>query len=620
MRFGQPHILVYLWILVPLILFCWVMMQRKGKLVEKFAQPQLIPFLASHVNFKRYYLKLTLLILVFFFSIMALARPQWGFEWQEIKRKGIDILIAIDTSKSMLTADVKPNRLERTKLGVKDLVKKLQGDRIGLIAFAGEAFMVCPLTVDYGGFLLTLEDVNTDTVPRGGTAVAKAIEEAMRSYEQISTAHKTLIVLTDGENLEGDPLRAAQEANKKGIKIFCIGIGTQEGELIQVENERGEKGFLKDEQGNFVKSHLNEDLLQKIAVVTGGAYVRSSGAQFGLDLIYERELSKLEKREMASKKEKRYYERFQIPLAIAVFFLMVESCMTIRIRHKNILMIVGLVALFMGIQDDKVYAAPIFKDIYDGNRHYKEQEYEAALQKYQQALPKDPNSDIINFNLGTALYRLKRYPEAIEHFQKSLLTEKKDLKAKSYFNMGDVYYRVGMNQENDREIDDAISSLEIALDHVEKSLVINKDDKDAQYNRDFYKAELKRLKLQKEQFPDLYNKKKQSSQDQQTTAEKKATTQAQSQSEKDRQQSDKDTKQQEESITKLEEAQQERQASTQDNQAEQKMAAGSDEQREKLKKEDVKRFLEEYQNTEEPRGLLNLQRGQAQEQPVLKDW
>lgn len=315
--------------IIPMALFFFWVFKRKQATMIRFAG-NLLPEIAQNFSYKKQVWKYVLLLLVFVFSIIALARPQWGFEWQEIKRQGLDIIVAIDTSKSMLTEDVKPNRLERTKLAVKDLLKKLDGDRIGLIAFAGDAFLVSPLTIDYSGFTLSLNDLNTNTIPRGGTNISGAIREAMRGYEKISTQYKAVIIITDGENLEGDPLAAAEKAKEKGVKIYCIGIGTREGELIRVQNEQGEFGFLKDENGNFIKSRLNENILREIAEITGGAYVRAGGAEFGLDVIYDQQLAKIEKREFESKMEKRYYERFQIPLALALILLIFETLLRTR--------------------------------------------------------------------------------------------------------------------------------------------------------------------------------------------------------------------------------------------------------------------------------------------------
>ncbi len=295
----------------------------------------LVQEIAENFSPKRQVWKYVLLLSVVIFSILALARPQWGFQWQELHREGLDIIVAIDTSKSMLTEDVKPNRLERTKLAVKDLLKKIDGDRIGLAAFAGEAFLVSPLTIDYNGFTLSLNDLNAESIPRGGTSISSAIEEAIKGYEKIPAEYKAVIIITDGENLEGDPLAAAKKAKEKGIKIYCVGIGTREGELIRIQNELGNFQFLKDENGNFIKSRLNEAILKAIARITGGAYVRASGAEFGLDLIYEQQLSKIEKREFESKMEKRYYERFQIPLALALVLLIMETLLSTRRKNEN---------------------------------------------------------------------------------------------------------------------------------------------------------------------------------------------------------------------------------------------------------------------------------------------
>jgi len=181
---------------------------------------------------------------------------------------------------------------------------------------------------------LSLNDLDVHAIPRGGTNIAQAMEEALQVLDKTQGQHKALIIVTDGDNLEGDPVTAAQKAKDKGIKIFTVGIGTREGELIQIENEVGQKEFLKDAQGNFVKSRLNEGLLEEIALSGGGAYVRSSGAQFGLDLIYEKELSKLEKREIEAKMEKKYFERFQTPLFFAILLLLMETCLTTRVKKK----------------------------------------------------------------------------------------------------------------------------------------------------------------------------------------------------------------------------------------------------------------------------------------------
>ena len=333
MRFAQPSSFYLLWLVPFLIWGMFAALSRRQRLMRRFVDDPVLKDIVQEFDPSALKKKNFFLLLVFILSVIAFARPQWGFEWQEIKRKGSDILIVMDTSKSMLTQDVKPNRLQRTKLAVKDLLRKLNGDRVGLIAFAGDAFLVCPLTVDYSGFLLSLNDLDVNTVPRGGTNIGKAIEVALNSYQNIASQFKAIIIITDRDNLEGDPLAWAKKAKDKDIKVYTIGIGTKEGELIRIQNEQGEGEFLKDQNGNFVKSRLNEDLLEQIALATRGIYVKASGSEFGLVFLYDKELTKLEKRDMEAKMEKKYDERFQIPLTLALLFLVWETCLTTR--RKN---------------------------------------------------------------------------------------------------------------------------------------------------------------------------------------------------------------------------------------------------------------------------------------------
>ena len=331
MRFASPEIFPWLWLIVLGALFFWWVLRRKKKLMMRFAG-KLVPEIAGDFSSQKLVVKNMVSLGFILFCLIALARPQWGFRLREVTQQGLDILVVIDTSKSMLTSDVKPNRLERTKLAVKDLLKQLNGDRIGLIAFAGDAFLMCPLTVDYGGFRTSLNELTTQTVPRGGTNVGAAIKEAINGYAKIPAKYKVVILLTDGENLEGDPIAAAKEAKQEGIKIYSIGIGTQEGDLIRGENDQGKSEFLKDENGNFVKSKLNEAVLREIAEATDGIYAHASSSESGLELIYEKALSKMEKREIEGKMEKRYIERFQIPLALALLLLISEGFIGTRKR------------------------------------------------------------------------------------------------------------------------------------------------------------------------------------------------------------------------------------------------------------------------------------------------
>jgi len=330
MKFGQANFIFSFSAAFFLIVFYIWAFRLKKKSYEKFADKKLLQELLVFTDVNKQKIKAVFLSAAAVLILFSLMRPQWGFHWQEVKRRGLDIIIALDTSKSMLAQDVKPDRLQRSKLAVRDFIKNLKGDRIGLVAFSGTAFFQCPLTIDYSGFLLSLDNIDINTIPRGGTSISSAITEAVKSYGGQEKKYKVLVIITDGENNEGDPLPAAEEAKKNGVVIFCIGIGTKEGELIPLAEDTGQKQFLKDREGNVVKSRLDEATLEKIALATGGSYIRSTATEFGLELLYRERLSKMEKRELEGKMNKRYIERFQIPLAAALFLILLEGLISNR--------------------------------------------------------------------------------------------------------------------------------------------------------------------------------------------------------------------------------------------------------------------------------------------------
>lgn len=336
MHYANPHYVsaIFFSCLALAAFYIWAM-RRKAALMERFAEKSLISNIAPYMSLGRKIIKIVIIIVALTLCVAALARPQWGFEWEEVKRSGLDMLIAIDVSKSMLSTDVKPNRLERSKFAVKDLVKKLNGDRIGLVAFAGTAFLQCPLTIDYNGFLLALDDLNIGTIPRGGTSITEAIRKAMEILSGPEKKYKALVIITEGDDLEGDALRTASAAAALGIKIYCVGVGTTEGELIPIIDERGDRVYVTDKAGNAVKSKLNEDLLKRLAISTGGSYVHATQSEFGLTLLYDKSISKLEKRDIESKMRKHYEERYQVFLAIAIALLLIEPLIPDRRRGSR---------------------------------------------------------------------------------------------------------------------------------------------------------------------------------------------------------------------------------------------------------------------------------------------
>jgi Ca-activated chloride channel family protein len=277
-------------------------------------------------------LRLGCLIAAVALVIVALARPQWGFTWQEVKQRGVDIVVAIDTSKSMLATDIAPNRLARAKLAALDLMRLAKADRLGLVAFAGDAFLQCPLTIDDAAFRQSVDALDVNTIPQGGTALAEAINTALTAYKE-GENHKVLVLMTDGEDHDSGAVEAAKKAAEAGLRIYTIGIGTMEGELLQVKDAQGNPEFIRDEQGNVVKSHLNEELLREIATDTGGFYLPLRGAKT-MDMLYEHDqgLAKLPKSEHQEKLVKQYYERYHWPLAAAIVLLLIEMLVPERKR------------------------------------------------------------------------------------------------------------------------------------------------------------------------------------------------------------------------------------------------------------------------------------------------
>ncbi len=324
--------LLWLLVLVPAAagFFVWALRRRRDAL-RRFAEARLLPALTPDLDDRRQRWRALLLVGALALVVVALAGPKWGFHWEEVHREGVDIVVALDTSRSMLAEDVKPNRLARAKLAIEDLVKQLQGDRIGLVAFAGSAFVQCPLTLDYQAFAESLRAVNVGIIPKGGTALTAAIKAGLEAFEGHQGKHQALIVITDGEDHEGHVDDAAKEAGDKGIKIYTVGIGTAEGELIPVTVD-GQQDFLKDRRGQVVKSRLDQETLQKIATTTSGAYVHGTGPDLGLDQVYTDFIGKMEKRELKSTMERRFEERFQVPLLLALILIAVEPLVGERRR------------------------------------------------------------------------------------------------------------------------------------------------------------------------------------------------------------------------------------------------------------------------------------------------
>jgi Ca-activated chloride channel family protein len=324
-RFEQVNILWLMILSVPcLCLFLWYAWQRKKELIQMFVKSRLLASLTVGVSWKRQHIKSCLLVGAVIFLFLAIARPQWGFSWQETSQRGLDIVVAVDTSKSMMASDLTPSRLERAKLACLDLMELADQDRLGLVAFAGTAFLQCPLTVDDQAFRQSVQLLDPGLIPQGGTSMATAIQTAMTAFDEETDNYKAIILMTDGEDHQEGALEAASQAQKNGCLVFTLGLGTPEGELIQITDEKGQRSFLKDENGNTVKSRLNESLLRDMAREGNGSYILMRDANT-LATLYRNNLEPLPKSELSSRLIRQYIERFQWPLGLVILLLVIES-------------------------------------------------------------------------------------------------------------------------------------------------------------------------------------------------------------------------------------------------------------------------------------------------------
>jgi Ca-activated chloride channel family protein len=336
MRFAEP---TYFALLIGVLLmgvFVFWAIGRKKRLLNLFGDLPLLLKNAPYISFARQRTKAVLLLVGLALVCVALARLQFGTHMEKLEREGLDIVIAVDLSNSMLARDIKPSRLEKAKQEIRSIIERLKGDRIGLVAFAGEAFVQCPLTLDYAAARMLLGVMDQNSVSVQGTSLESAITAAQKAYSQQEKKHKVLVLLTDGEDHEGQAVEAASEARKDGIRIYTVGIGSPAGEPIPVIDRKGEQvGFKKDRQGEVIVSKLDEATLQKIALETGGKYYNATAGELELDRIFE-EISTMEKKELEGTLVTRYDDRYQWPILLALIFIAAEFFVSERKKPTEV--------------------------------------------------------------------------------------------------------------------------------------------------------------------------------------------------------------------------------------------------------------------------------------------
>lgn len=485
----DPWSLAALLLVVGLALFYFWARRQRARALAEFVAAVLQPTVTPDVDPRRRTLRAGLLVTAAALIVLALAGPMWGFRWEQVRREGIDLVLALDTSRSMLATDVKPNRLARAKLAVRDLVDEARGDRLALVPFAGTAFLQCPLTLDTGAFLQSLDAVEVGIIPRGGTALGAAIDASLEAFEGREASHQAIVLITDGESHEGDLDAAVARATERGVRIFTVGIGTTEGELIP--GERG--GFFKDRKGQVVKSRLDRDTLERIAVDTGGVSLQAAGAGLGLPELYRDHIATLDKRELESTLERRFELRYQLPLALAFLLLVIEPLLGERrgrgawTRWRGVAAAAVLAALSVGWLDPHARARA-------GNRLYETGKYAEAVEHYNQALVDDPDSPRLHFNLGDARYKTGKYDDALASFGKVTTGDADPARtAHVAYNVGNTKFRQGEAMEA-AEPQKALELWTDALLAYRRALGADPDDADAKFNHELVDRKIAALR------------------------------------------------------------------------------------------------------------------------------
>ena len=333
-RFANEQFFQVFWLIPLLAVFFRYVFWKKAQAIKHFGSPELMEKLTEGTSRRRQKLKALALVLAVAVIIFALVRPQIGTRLEEVKREGQDIIVAIDVSASMLAEDIRPSRLEKAKHEIAGIIDRLQGDRIGLIVFAGEAFVQCPLTLDYSAAKLLLSVVSPGLIPLPGTNVAEAIAKAIATFEQQERGHKVLILITDGEDHGGKVEQSAEAAAREGIVVYTVGIGTPEGVPIPEFDKAGNRiGFKKDDEGKTVVTKLDELTLRKIALATNGKYYNATPEEAELDKIYD-SISGRQKKELGSMKFTQFEERFQYFLALFIVILLWEMLISEKRKVK----------------------------------------------------------------------------------------------------------------------------------------------------------------------------------------------------------------------------------------------------------------------------------------------
>lgn len=469
----------FFWLIPALVVAFVIFDRRRGRILAQIYSRSNLSEKLPHFNARASLTRFTLFLLALICFFMAFLKPYSDFEMREVKRRGMDVFMMVDLSDSMLAQDIQPSRLLRARHEISDFLKLLEGDRVGLIGFAGDSFVFVPLTSDYNTLSLFVDELSTDAIPVQGTDIKGAIEKAVGSFKsQTQNSSKAMILITDGEDSVGLESSTIGDIKNLGIKVFVLGVGTDAGAPIPLPNG----GYKQDKSGKVILSKLNEAAMKDLAMATGGGYVRSVSGDLDLEEIYFQGIKKLveqDGQETLNKKLPVY--QFQIFIILGLLFLVLEILVTHKKRFwRGLFVLLVFISAFPGTG----HALNPFS--FEGtNKKYEQGNYTASLQEYSKLLKKNPDNPELNYNLGNTFYRLGQYDEAVDAYKKALNSHDENIRKQSLYNSGNSLFR-----KND---------LKGAIEYYDKALQIDKDYKEAELNKAFAAKMQEQQKQQQEQ-------------------------------------------------------------------------------------------------------------------------
>ena len=512
LSFARPLLLNALWLLPLIAALFWWSERKRRTMIGRIVAPKLRAILAGNASPARRWFRNGCVLGALTLLVVAMAGPQLGYDTLEVPHRGRDVIIAMDVSRSMLAPDVAPTRLQRAKLLAEDLISELGSDRIGLVAFAGSAFLQAPLTLDHGAVLAALDELDTTVIPKGGTNIAAAIRTADEAFGKAEGFSRALVIISDGEELDTDGVAA-------GVKIFTVGVGSTEGSEILL----GPGDFVRDPSGKVVQSRLDAGRMKEIAEATGGFYTPLD--ENAARLLAVDGVGKLAEADITSSSSRRPIERYQWPLGAAIGLLVLQALVGERRRRP-----VAVAAAFFMLSAGTGWSAPA------GLTAYEQGNYDQAKQAFEKRLQMEPEAPSLQLNAGTAAYRLKDYGAATEFFSRAMLADDPGVRSAAEFNLGNTLFRQGEGQQDKPK---KITDWKDAIAKYEAALKTRPDYTEAKENKERVEKLLE--ELEKEQ------KKEEQKQDQNKDQQKQDQSQKKDQQKQDQQKQDQQNKDQQQS-------------------------------------------------------------------------